>query len=140
MFGRRHDPRIDALAGVPFFSGCGRQELETVAKVADEASFASGEMLMREGEIGHEAFVLLRGDAVVTIGTVRVATLHPGDIVGEMALIEHEPRSATVVARDDVESLVLTNRGFNAVLDASPNVAWRVMTTLAQRLRKVQAA
>jgi CRP-like cAMP-binding protein len=82
----------------------------------------------------------LSGHATVEIGGEEVATLEAGDIVGEMALLEREPRVATVTATDDVRALVLTPNGFNAVLDASPTVARRVMATLAQRLRDVQAA
>jgi CRP-like cAMP-binding protein len=140
MFPHRSDGRVEALGHVPLFRGCSRDELATIARVADETTFEAGDVLMREGQVGREAFVLLEGEAKVTISGRRLATLHAGDIVGEMALLEHEPRVATVTAREDIRALVLTDRGLTAVLDASPNVAWHVMETLAQRLRKIQAA
>jgi CRP/FNR family transcriptional regulator, cyclic AMP receptor protein len=140
MFGPRHDQRIEALAEVPLFRGCPHGELERVASLADETSFPAGATLMRQGRLGHEAFVLLEGEATVAIDGTPVATLQPGDIVGEMALLEREPRVATVTATDDVRALVLTPNGFNAVLDASPTVTRRVMATLAHRLREIQAA
>lgn len=140
MFGHRTDGRIEALASVPLFENCRHHELEKVAQLADEADFPAGATLMREGRPGHEAFVLLDGEATVTIAGKPVATLHAGDVVGEMAILEHEPRTATVVASDDLRALVLTPNGFNALLDVSPTVARRVMATLAHRLREIQAA
>src|SRR5688572_3914822 len=125
MLTHRRDARIDTLAQVPLFEGCSYGELERVAGVTDEARFPAGATMMRQGRLGHEAFVLVDGEADVLLDGKRVATLHSGDIVGEMALIEHEPRTATVVARTEVQVLALTANGFNAVLDASPAVVWR---------------
>lgn len=139
---QRHssDRKIDGLKEAALFARCRRSELERVAQIADETTFPAGATLMEEGRPGHEAFVLLEGTADVTIDGERVATVAGGDIVGEMALIEHEPRTATVTALEDVRALVLTSQGLDAMLDASPAVAREVMATLARRLRHVQVA
>jgi CRP-like cAMP-binding protein len=137
---RKHDERVEALWEVPVFSGCTSHQLEVIAKHADEAAIPRGTVLTAEGKVGHEAFILLDGEADVRIRGKRIATIGPGDITGEMALLEHEPRSATVTARTPIRALVLTQQGFDSILDAVPTVARRVMRALAHRLREVQAA
>ena len=108
--------------------------------MSDEVHFPEGAALMREGRTGRECFVLLDGEAIVTIGNETMAVLGPGDIAGEMAVIEHEPRVATVTAWSSVRALVFTAQEFDSVLDHVPAVAMRVLQALAARLRAVQAA
>jgi len=134
------DPRTDVLYELPLFSGCNRRELETVAGLADEVRLRAGTILTAQGEPGNECFVLLDGGADVTIDDHLVAELGPGEIVGEMALLESEPRTATVVTTTNTRVLVMTRPTFTAVLEKCPNLARRVMRTLARRLRDVQSA
>lgn len=134
------DRRTERLYEVPMFSGCSKRELEAVGRLADETRLRTGTVLTREGSPGHECFVLLEGEADVRIGRKVVAHLGPGEIVGEMALLSSEPRTATVVATKPVRVLVMTRPNFTAVLEQAPTVARRVMRTLAQRLREVQSA
>ena len=136
----RHDERVQQLAEVPTFAACSQPQLELIARMSDEVHFPEGAALMREGRTGRECFVLLEGEAIVTIGNEAMAVLGPGDIAGEMAVIEHEPRVATVTAWSPVRALVFTTQEFDAVLDHVPAVAMRVLQSLAQRLRAVQAA
>jgi CRP-like cAMP-binding protein len=125
---------------LPLFSACTRRELEIVDGLADEARLREGTLLTVEGEAGREAFVLLEGEADVTVGGRAVAHLGPGEIVGEMALLESEPRTATVVTTSSARVLVMTRPQFTAVLERCPSVSRRVMRTLATRLRTVQSA
>jgi CRP/FNR family transcriptional regulator, cyclic AMP receptor protein len=136
----RTDERIRQLADVELFSACPDRELQLIARLSDEVAFAEGTVLMEEGRTGRECFVLLEGEAIVTIGHEAMAVIGPGDITGEMALIEHGPRSATVTAWSPVRALVFSTQEFDSVLDHVPAVAMRVMRALAQRLRAVQAA
>jgi CRP/FNR family cyclic AMP-dependent transcriptional regulator len=135
----RSDDRVEALADVELFSPCTRRQLQAVAQLTDEVHLPARTVLMREGSVGHECFVLIEGTADVRIRGNCIAKLGPGEIVGEMALLEQEPRSATVVTRTPVRALVMTSVGFAAVLDAAPAVSRRVMRTLARRLRGVQS-
>jgi CRP-like cAMP-binding protein len=137
---RSHDPRTDQLAELPMFSACSRRELEAIARLVDETVVPKGTVLTRQDAAGHECFVFVDGRAVVHVGDNEVARLGPGDIVGEMALLESEPRTATVVTTTRTRLLVMTRPTFTAVLDRSPHVARRVMRTLARRLRNVQSA
>jgi CRP/FNR family transcriptional regulator, cyclic AMP receptor protein len=134
------DERVQHLAEVPIFAACSRPQLELIARMSDEVHIPEGAALMREGRTGRECFVLLEGEAIVSIGNEAMAVLGAGDIVGEMAVLEHEPRTATVTAWSPVRALVFTTQEFDSVLDHVPAVAMRVMQALAQRLRAVQAA
>lgn len=137
---RRDNPRAEALAQLEPFAGCSNSQLEAVARHTDDVQLREGQILMREGTSGRECFVIAEGEADVRIDGEVVATVGPGEIVGEMALIDREPRSATVVARTPIRAVVMTTQQFAAVADRCPSVAKQVMSTLAQRLRGVQAA
>jgi CRP-like cAMP-binding protein len=134
------DPRAGRLRALPIFSACSLKELEAVGSLADEIRLRPGTVLTAEGEPGSECFVLLDGGADVSIGGTVVARLSAGEIVGEMALLESEPRTATVVTTQTTRVLVMTSGAFTAVLEKCPSVTRRVMRTLSQRLRDVQAA
>jgi CRP-like cAMP-binding protein len=136
----RNDERIKQLAEVELFADCPAPQLELIARMSDEVRFAEGATLMQEGRTGRECFVLLEGEAFVTIADEPVALIGPGDITGEMAVLSREPRTATVTAWSAVRALVFTTQEFDSVLDHVPAVTMRVMQTLAQRLRAVQAA
>jgi CRP-like cAMP-binding protein len=137
---KRDDPRTDTLASLPLFSACPRRELEAISGLVDEVRIPAGTVLTKQGAAGRECFVLVDGRADVRIDGNRIARLGPGDIVGEMALLESEPRTATVVTTTPARALVMTRPTFIAVLDRSPHIARRVMQQLAHRLRDAQSA
>ncbi len=137
---RRDNPRAGAIVRLRPFAGCTHSQLETVARHSDDVDLREGQILMREGTSGRECFVIAEGEAVVRIDGEEIATVGPGDIVGEMAVLDHEPRSATVVAKTPIRAIVMTSQQFSAVADSCPSVTKQVMSTLAQRLREVQAA
>ena len=125
----------DHLLRVPLFSGCSPKDLERLARATDEVRLDAGTTMTRQGDIGREAFVLLEGEAEVQRDGTTVARVGPGSVIGELALLDGGPRSATVVATTPVEVLVLTRPAFNAVLDEIPTLAHRLLVTLAHRLR-----
>lgn len=134
------DERIAELAKIPLFAECTTRELEQVSRLTDVVTLPAGRVLMREGRIGHECFVLAEGEAVVTMSGQRLAKLGPGEIVGEMAVLEAKPRVATVTARTDVRAFVMTSVAFASVLDHCPTVGRNILATVAHRLREYQAA
>lgn len=139
MLGRT-DRRVEDLEDNPLFSACTRRELQEISRLMDEARFEAGTTLMAQGRAGRECFVILEGEASVVMDSCEIARAGPGEIVGEMALLEQEPRCATVVAATPLRALVMTRPTFTAVLDASPAVARRLLRLLAQRLRDSQSA
>src|SRR5512142_1399590 len=101
------DEKLERLRQVPLFASLGRRELTELSSLADEIDVADGRALTREGESGHEFFVVLTGGVSVEIGGQRVAQLGPGDFLGEIALIDGKPRSATTRAVGDTRLLVV---------------------------------
>ncbi|OPZ24284.1 MAG: Tyrosine-protein kinase MasK [Lentisphaerae bacterium ADurb.BinA184] len=103
--------------------------------------FAAGESLMRAGEPGQEAYVIMCGRVEVVQdsagGTVRLGILGPGDIVGEIAIITHKERSATVTALEDTEALVITEALMQDALRKTPPWLGKTVTALARRLREI---
>lgn len=132
-------PKEQMLQQLTMFRGLGPKELQQVARLVDESRRPAGWTLMREGQGGHEAFIIVEGTATVTIADSEVAKLGPGDAVGEMALLDALPRSATVTADTDLSVLVLTPGAMSELL-AIPSVARAVIRTMAARLRKAEGA
>jgi len=128
----------DHLRRIGLLSGCSDSDLALLGRAADEVSLQSGSELTRQGDIGREAFVLLAGRAEVVRDGTTVAHLGPGDVIGELSLLDGGPRSATVVAQTDVDVLVLSRPAFAAVLDEIPTLAHRLLVALARRLRAAE--
>jgi CRP-like cAMP-binding protein len=126
--------KIELIKGVPLFARCSRKELAEVAKLADEIDFGPGKELIREGAIGREFFVLVEGSVDVRKGERRVNQLGPGDFFGEIALIAHTPRTATVTTASDVDLLVIASQSFRTLLGHRPAIANEVLVALAERL------
>jgi CRP/FNR family cyclic AMP-dependent transcriptional regulator len=126
--------KTDLIRKVPLFARCSRAELKEIAKLADEIDLSEGKEMTREGAPGREFFVLLEGTADVKKNSRKVNMLGPGDFFGEIALVSHEPRTATVIASSPIRALVITDRSFRRLLDDAPQVKTRVMEAMAERL------
>ena len=126
--------KIDLIKGVPLFARCSKKELAEVAKLADEIDFGPGKELIREGAIGREFFVLVEGTVDVRKGERRVNQLGRGDFFGEIALIAHTPRTATVSTASDVDLLVITSQSFKTLLEHQPAIASKVLAALPERI------
>ena len=134
-----HDTKADALGRCPFFAGLSRNELLEVAKVTEDLEVAEGKALTREGQSGSEFFVIVEGNATVSVGGEARATLGPGDYFGEIALIDEGTRSASITAATDLLCYGLTAWEFRPFVEEHPQVAWTLLQTLAKRLRESQA-
>jgi len=106
-----------------------------VARASDELTLPAGRQLCEQGQIGREAFVIVDGTAEVRRNGRKVATLGPGDCVGELALLDHGPRTATVTAATDLTVLVLGAREFAGIIDEVPPIAHKLLKSLASRIR-----
>jgi CRP/FNR family transcriptional regulator, cyclic AMP receptor protein len=130
----RKDAKTELLKRAPLFAGCSKQELALISGIADEIDLKEGKELTRQGAPGREFFVLIEGTADVLKDGNKVNTLEGGDFFGEIALVHHAPRTATVVATSPVRALVVTERNFRRLLDGSPDIQRKVMIALADRL------
>ena len=133
------DTKVQALKGVPLFEDLSRKELVQLERVCEDLEVEQGRVLCKEGEVGHEFFVLVNGKVQVSRKGRRVATMGGGDFVGEIALVTKLPRTATVTAETPVRLFVLTSREFHAVLDRNPKVERKVLRTLARRLAETSS-
>ena len=128
---------LDHLGKVPLFAACSRKDLQKIAKAADELAVDAGRTLVEQGATGHEAFIIVEGEAEVRRNDRRVATLGPGQQFGELAIIDGGPRTASVIAETDLRVLVLGQREFSALLDEVPGLAHKVLVQLAHRVREL---
>ncbi len=123
------------LSDVPALRRHSLADLEALAAVADAQEFAKGAVLCKEGQPGDCCYLILSGDVEVSktmdAQRKRVAILGPGDFVGQLALVDGAPRSASVVVRYPVKALVLTCESFIALLAARTSVALRLQKQVA---------
>ena len=133
------DTKVQALKGVPLFAGLSRKELVQLERVCEDLEVQPGRVLCKEGELGHEFFVVVSGNVQVIRKGRRVATLTGGDFVGEIALVTELPRTATVTAETPVRLFVMTTREFDTVLDRNPKVERKVLRALARRLAETSS-
>jgi CRP-like cAMP-binding protein len=129
-----HNAKIDLIKSVPLFSRCSKKDLAEVAKLADEIDFGPGRDLTREGSSGREFFVIVEGEVEVSRKGKKVNSLGAGDFFGEIALIAHTPRTATVTSTTPVRLLVITGQSFKTLLEHQPPIAAKVLSALAERL------
>jgi CRP/FNR family cyclic AMP-dependent transcriptional regulator len=132
------DAWLNHLAQVPLFADCSKKQLQSVAAASIELTIDTGKVLVREGEAGHEAFVIMEGSATVTRKGETIAQLGVGAVVGELAPLTGGNRTATVVADTPMELLVIGQREFAGLLDEVPGLAVRVLHNLAHRMVELE--
>jgi len=132
----------EALARVPFFAELGRRDLKRLAALCVPREFRSGAELLAEGSVGLGLFLIDEGRVEVFKTEKghrrRLAVLGAGEVLGEMALIDEKPRSASAVALEPTSALFLSRESFRTVVKKSPDVAWALVPNLAERLREAQ--
>jgi diguanylate cyclase len=127
---RNENTKQDTLARIPLFAGLSRRQLAQLAKMAEELDAPPGKVLCREGRNAREFFVVVQGHAEATKGGESVRQLGPGDVFGEVAVIEHLPRALTLTATTPLRFFTLSSQWFWGVIGASPEVERRVLRSL----------
>jgi CRP-like cAMP-binding protein len=125
------------LSRVPLFADLPPRDLRRVAALAEETWFNAGRVVVEEGQPGSSFYVILDGEARVTKGPAgrTLGRLGPGDHFGEMALLDGQPRSATVIAESSLDTVRIRRAAFRTLLKREPDVGLRIMATLAARVR-----
>jgi CRP/FNR family cyclic AMP-dependent transcriptional regulator len=129
------DEKIDLLRSVPLFIGLGERELERISTLADVVDLPADRILTTQGRLGWEMFILVSGRAGVERDGQRINEVGPGEVIGEIALLDGGPRTATVTLSEPSRLLVLARREFQSLMDEFPDIRLRVLEAVARRLR-----
>jgi CRP-like cAMP-binding protein len=127
----------NALENVTLFSSCSKRELKLIARLAHLKHVRADSTLLVEGEAGDDMYVLLAGSAVVTRGGRKLATVGPGESVGELAVLSKAPRNATVTARTDCDVAVISRRHVQRMIEDAPGFSRKLLEALADRVREL---
>jgi CRP-like cAMP-binding protein len=130
------------LSRAPLFARLEGRQLHRLAELCVPRSYETGDEIVVEGSTGLGLFVITSGKVEVTRGTgedkVIFAELWSGDLLGEMSLVDDQPRSATVRTLEPTTCLLITRGSFQALVDSEPEIAWCIVPVLAGRLRALQ--
>jgi CRP/FNR family transcriptional regulator, cyclic AMP receptor protein len=129
---------VELLQRVPLFGDFDRRDLERLARSFKERSFGAGSTIAREGKGGAGFFVIEDGEATVSVHGSDRGKLGPGDYFGEIALIDEGSRSATVTADTELRCYGLTAWEFRPLVEGNASIAWKLLETMAKRLRAAQ--
>jgi CRP-like cAMP-binding protein len=129
------DQKLELLKRVPLFDGLSRHDLEQVERLAEEIDVPDGQVLTRAGSPGSEFFVIV--DGTVRIETEsETRTLRGDDFLGEIALIDDGPRTATATTVGPAKLLVLGRREFRSLMESYPSIENCVLHCLVERIRR----
>jgi len=130
------------LKRVPMFEDLDKRSLEAIANAAVEQKYDARQEIMRQGDVGVGAFIIRSGKVEVVQDKDgqphRLATLGPGEMFGEMALLDEFPRSASVRALEPTTLLGLQRWHFRGILESHPQIALAILPVLTRRLRNAE--
>jgi hypothetical protein len=130
-----------ALEDVELLTALTSSEIETIKNYTQRKTFESGKIIFSEGEVGKELFIVTKGHASAYLNqpdgrNIRLATFAPGSVFGELAILDAGPRSASLVADDEVTCYVLSEPQFATLANDAPNVAIKLLSGLGRELSK----
>jgi CRP/FNR family cyclic AMP-dependent transcriptional regulator len=135
----------ETLAHVDLFATLDKKELQVLAGSSQERTYGIGSTIFVQGDVGVGLYILKSGKIRLTQANdpdraeVEIGVMEPGEVMGEMALLDDMPRSATATALEEVDVLVLPVWDFRGVLRQHPDIALKMPAALSRRLRKVEA-
>jgi CRP-like cAMP-binding protein len=132
----RKNEQVAMLRKVELFKGCSKAELGRISSLMTEEGAAAGDVLTKQGTPGMQAFVVIDGQATASRNGKAIAKLGRGSLFGELALLDGETRTATIVADTDMTLLVLSRREFSSLLAMAPSVSRKIIGELGARLRR----
>jgi CRP/FNR family cyclic AMP-dependent transcriptional regulator len=134
----RQEDKIEHLGHVPLLAGCTRKQLRAVARIAEIREVPAGTVLTRTGEPGDEFFLILDGRVEVDVSSRKRVKQGPGEVFGEMSLLDGRPRSATVSAETAARLLVIRRTDFALLLKKVPDLQRQLLVVLSQRVRQAE--
>jgi CRP-like cAMP-binding protein len=123
------------LSRVPIFENCTSAEIASIAAVAQEHTYAPGQIVVTQGTPGQAFYLITNGRVAIERDGSVLGAFGPGDFFGEMSLLDSAPRSATIRAIEETRCLMLSSWDFKALLENTPSIAIRLLEVLSRRLR-----
>ncbi len=139
MFGRNNKLDTGWLSGVSLFEGFSDDQLEKVAELGHRVDAEAGAELTDQGRYGDHCYVIVEGSAKVIMNGEYITSVGSGSMIGEMSILEHRPRSASVIAESDMALVSFNVKEFQSLLEANPTAKERVMALLTKRIADNQA-
>jgi len=132
---------VRAISQTPMLSRIAKRDLEALAATAHERLYRRGEVIFHKDDPGNQFHVITEGKVRIVLPSpdgeeVTLAILGPGEIFGELSLLDGEPRSATAIAGEDARTVVINREDFSAWLATRPAAAITLLETLSRRLRR----
>lgn len=132
-----HSDNTALLSGMALFADFSGDELNRVLELSEKTVFPAGAVIVDQGDPGTDCFIIVSGAASVYVRGEYIATSTSGSIIGEMALIDHRPRTATVVADSEVSTLRFDSEAFRTLLEEMPKASERIFAMLRERLDRL---
>jgi CRP/FNR family transcriptional regulator, cyclic AMP receptor protein len=129
---------VEVLQRVPLFADLNKREAQQVARLFKERTFSQGETVVQEGSGGAAFYVIVSGEATVSIGGKKRSTLKADDYFGEIALIDEGPRMATITASTDLVCYGVTFWDFRPLVEANGVIGWKLLQRMAKMLREAR--
>jgi CRP/FNR family transcriptional regulator, cyclic AMP receptor protein len=135
---------VEVLSDIPLFAKVNPAKLKLLVFTSERLEYLSGDELFHQNDYGDAAYVILEGEADILVDTprsaIKIATLGKDDIFGEIAILCDVPRTATVVAHGDLDTLRVSKEGFFRLVTEFPHVGIEVMRALASKLHRTTQA
>jgi CRP/FNR family cyclic AMP-dependent transcriptional regulator len=135
---------VEVLRNIPLFANIEPSKLKLLAFTSERLTFHPGQAIMRQGEVGDATYVILAGDADVTVdtpgGPLKVAAVTKNDLVGDIAMLCDVPRTATITATSEVVTLRIAKELFFRLIREFPQMAIEIMRVLARRVDNTTSA
>jgi CRP/FNR family cyclic AMP-dependent transcriptional regulator len=135
----RHDPKLDRLRSVPLFAEASIRDLRDLGAAGDVVTVDAGRFLQHAGARVGECFLVLDGELSLVVDGSEIARLGPGDLLGELEVMDGQPAATDAVAGTDVTALVVTAARLRALVDTNHAVRTAVVRQLARRARELAA-
>ena len=130
------DEKLDALAKTTLFAGLGKKHLELIGRVTDRVELDEGRMLIHEGQVTTHMAIFVSGGAKVVVDDTEVARVGPGDIVGELSMVDDSRASATVTTTEPSVVWLIARAGFRPVWEDNPEMSRSMLLAVIEKLRE----
>lgn len=138
MTGENEGPeRRDVIREMPLFANLSDEQVDRITEISTEVAFSPGEVIVDQGDPGTACYVIVSGTASVYVRGEYVTTSGRGSMIGEIALVDHRPRTATVLADSDLKTLQFNSDAFRVVLEEMPQASEQILRSLRARLDRL---